>query len=116
VVSKVKCGCRERPGVAKRGHSPGTRPLLEKIVQAGGIENPVGQVFELRLGGTHQALALFPFLEPVGDHLVRLLQVVHFGEGLAGETFRQPAAKPFCSWVPHRWVPFSLTGTRGIVS
>ncbi len=104
----------------------GATNLLEKFVQAGGVQNAVGQVFQLRPGGTfqaqakrggyiaeavlyqakdqraftfkaaslnallhtHQALALFPFLEPVGDHLVRLLQVVHFRKGLAGEPLR----------------------------
>ena len=34
-----------------------------------------------------ETLALFPFLDPVGDHLVRLLQIVHLGEGLAGKPF-----------------------------
>ena len=42
-----------------------------------------------------EALALFPFLEPVGDHFVRLLQIVHLGEGFAGEPLWQPAAQPF---------------------
>ena len=101
--------------------------------KAGGVQNALGQVFQLRLGGTfqaqakcggqfaeavlhlvkdqcafsvqatlrhallhtplyaHQALAFFLFFEPVGDHLVRLLQVVHFRAGLGGEPLR---AKP----------------------
>jgi hypothetical protein len=63
----------------------------------------------------HQALAFFLFFEPVGDHLVRLLQVVHFREGFAGEPLERPAANPFGSWVSRRWVPFSLARTRGIV-
>tara|TARA_R100000655_G_scaffold8227_1_gene21632 strand:+ start:2841 stop:3209 length:369 start_codon:yes stop_codon:yes gene_type:complete len=63
----------------------------------------------------HETLVLFLFLEPVRDHLVRLLQVVHFGEDLAGEPLRPPAAQPFFSWAPRRSVPFNVAGTWGIV-
>ena len=124
--------------------------------KAGGVQNALGQVFQLRLGGTsqaqakcggqfaeavlhlakdqcafsvqatlrhallltplyaHQTLAFFLFFEPAGDHLVRLLQVVHFRECFAGEPLERPAAKPFRSWVSRRWVPFSLAGTGGL--
>ena len=95
----------------------------ENVVQAVGVQHPVGPRFQLMLPGAlqafvhagrnlaeasldktqnqgtltvqpallnallhalpdaHQTLTLLPFLEAVGNHLVRLLQVVHLGKG-----------------------------------
>ena len=128
MTSKVNCGCRKNYGFATlwdrspretgagRQRHRASSYLLEKIVQPGAVQNPFAQVFQLGLLGSFHAQAFFPLLEPVGDQLVRLPQVVHLGEGFTGEPLPQPAAEPFCPWVPRRWVPFSLAGTRGIVS
>ena len=115
--------CRATGAGRQRHRTPSY--LLEEIVQAGGIQNAIGQVFQLRLGRTfqagslnasldtlrhallhtplyaHQALVLFLFFEPVGDHLVRLPQVVHLGEDLAGEPLEWPAANPCKHPAPH---------------